>query len=102
MEEKLNLLKALLAEVANLTAANAILNWDQLVNMPGGAAEDRGEQIATLENIAHAKATSDELGKLLDDLAGETQQMDPESDEVCLIRQQNATLINRPKYLRNL
>jgi carboxypeptidase Taq len=77
MEEKINQLKALLAEVANLNAANAILNWDQLVNMPGGAAEDRGEQIATLENIVHAKATSDELGKLLDDLVGDTQQMDP-------------------------
>ena len=86
MVEKLNQLKALLAEIANLNAANAILNWDQLVNMPGGAAEDRGEQIATLENIVHAKATSDELGKLLDDLAGDTQQLDPESDEVCLIR----------------
>ncbi len=86
MEEKLNQLKTLLAEIANLNAANAILNWDQLVNMPGGAAEDRGEQIATLENIAHAKATSDELGRLLDDLAGETQHMASESDEVCLIR----------------
>ena len=102
MEEKLNQLKALLAEIANLNAANAILNWDQLVNMPGGAAEDRGEQIATLENIAHAKATSDELGKLLDDLAEDTKQLDPESDEVCLIRSQNAIMINRPKFLRNL
>ena len=63
-----------------------ILNWDQLVNMPGGAAEDRGEQIATLENIIHVKATSDEIGKLLDDLTVDTKQLDPESDEVCLIR----------------
>jgi len=86
MEEKLNQLKTILAEIANLNAANAILNWDQLVNMPGGAAEDRGEQIATLENIVHAKATSDELGKLLGDLGEDFKQMDPESDEVCLIR----------------
>ncbi len=86
MEEKLDRLKTLLAEIANLNAANAILNWDQLVNMPGGAAEDRGEQIATLENILHTKATSDELGKLLDDLSVESRQMDPDSDEYCLLR----------------
>ena len=86
MEEKINRLKSLLAEIANLNAATALLNWDQLVNMPGGAAEDRGEQIATMENITHTKATSDEIGKLLEELAVDTKQLDPESDEVCLIR----------------
>ncbi len=86
MEEKLKRLKGLLAEIANLKAANAVLNWDQLVNMPGGAAEDRGEQIATIENITHAKATSEEIGKLLADLAADVGQLDPESDEACLIR----------------
>ena len=86
MEEKLKQLKALLAEIANLNAANAVLNWDQLVNMPGGAAEDRGEQIATLENIMHTKATSDEIGKLLEELAADTKQLETESDDVCLIR----------------
>ena len=86
MEEKLNKLKCLLAEIANLKAANTVLGWDQLVYMPGGAAEDRGEQIAALEHIMHAKITSDEIGKLLDELAVDASQMDPESNEVCLIR----------------
>ncbi len=86
MEEKLIKLKALLAEIANLEAATAILNWDQLVNMPNGAAEDRGEQIATLEDISHSKATSEDLGKLLDVLTEDAKNMDPESDEACLIR----------------
>ena len=42
MEEKLAKLKSLLAEIADLGATSALLNWDQLVNMPAGAAEDRG------------------------------------------------------------
>lgn len=86
MKEKLNKLKSLLAEIANLKAANAVLGWDQLVNMPVGAVEDRGEQIATLENIMHSKATSDEVGKLLEVLVADAAQMDLESDEACLIR----------------
>ncbi|MCJ7520074.1 MAG: carboxypeptidase M32 [Anaerolineaceae bacterium] len=86
MEEKLKKLKLLLAEIANLKAADEILGWDQLVNMPGGAAEDRGEQIATLEKIIHAKATSDEIGKLLGELTADIKQLDPDSDDACLIR----------------
>ena len=86
MEEKLKKLKSLLAEIANLKAADEILGWDQLVNMPGGAAEDRGEQIATLEKIIHAKATSDDIGKLLGELTADIKQLDPDSDDACLIR----------------
>lgn len=86
MEEKLKKLKSLLAEIANLKAADEILGWDQLVNMPGGAAEDRGEQIATLEKIIHAKATSDDIGKLLGELTADIKRLDPDSDDACLIR----------------
>ncbi|MDK2979859.1 MAG: carboxypeptidase Taq [Chloroflexota bacterium] len=86
MEEKLAKLKSLLAETADLGAASALLNWDQLVNMPSGGAEDRGEQIATIEQILHAKATSDEIGSLLEDLTAAAKQMDPDSDDARLIK----------------
>jgi carboxypeptidase Taq len=86
MEERIKKLKSYLAEIADLKAAIAVLGWDQLVNMPGGAAEDRGEQIATLEHITHIKETSDEVGKLLQELTVDANQMDPESDHACLIR----------------
>jgi carboxypeptidase Taq len=86
MEQKLALLKEKLQEIADLRAASAVLGWDQLVNMPDGAAEDRGEQIATIENILHTKATSDEIGKLLDDLKEYGSQMDSDSDEARLIK----------------
>ncbi len=86
MEEKLAKLKSLLAEIADLGATSALLNWDQLVNMPAGAAEDRGEQIATIEQILHAKSTSDEIGNLLEDLTQTTKQMDADSDYARLIK----------------
>lgn len=86
MEAQLKQLKELLGEVADLRAASNVLGWDQQVNMPEGAAEDRGEQIATLENILHKKATSDEIGTLLDDLEKSKHQLDPDSDDARLIK----------------
>ncbi len=86
MEEKLTKLKGLLAETANLRATSAILNWDQLVNMPAGAAEDRGEQIATIEEILHQKSTSDELGSLLEDLSAAAGSLDADSDDARLVK----------------
>lgn len=84
MNEKMEKLKLRLAEVADLRAASALLNWDQLVNMPEGAAEDRGEQIATIERIIHIKSTSDEIGQLLEDLENDVRHLDADSDEARL------------------
>ena len=74
----------MLAETSNLRAASSVLGWDQLVNMPEGGAEDRGEQIASVEKILHQKSTSDEIGILLDDL--EKLVKDPDSDEGRLVK----------------
>ena len=86
MKEKMKLLKEQLAEIADLRAASAVLGWDQLVNMPEGAAVDRGEQIATIEKIQHIKSTSDELGKLLIDLTEYAKQLDPDCDDARLVK----------------
>jgi len=86
MKEKMKLLKAKLAELADLRAASAVLGWDQLVNMPEGAAVDRGEQIATIEKIQHTKSTSDELGLLLDNLTEYAKQLDPDCDDARLVK----------------
>jgi carboxypeptidase Taq len=84
MNEKMEKLKGLLAEVADLRAASAVLGWDQLVNMPEGGAQDRGEQIATLEGLIHIKSTSDEIGKLIDDLELDVKDIDSDSDDARL------------------
>jgi carboxypeptidase Taq len=86
MEDKIKLLKTLLAEISDLIAADALLGWDQQVNMASGAAQDRGEQLSTLEGFIHKKATSPELGKLLQDLESVAKQLDADSDEVRLIK----------------
>ena len=84
MSEKLNQLKEILGEVSDLTHAAIILDWDQQVNMPPSGSEARGRQLATLGKIAHEKATSPEVGKLLDGLKREFAGSD--SDEAAMIR----------------
>jgi len=81
MEEKFKQLKSLEGEIYNIVAASALLGWDQQVNMPEGSAEDRSEQISTLETLVHQKATSEEMGRLLDNLNASVKSMDPDSDE---------------------
>jgi carboxypeptidase Taq len=86
MQDKLKQLKAIMAEVSDLKRAAAVLEWDQQVNMPTKGAEARGNQLATLLQIAHVKATSPEVGKLLEELTAEAKQLDPDSDEFRMIK----------------
>ena len=81
MSEKFNRLKTLLAEVADLNATQALLDWDQQTYMPAAGAEARGNQLATIGNIAHQKFTSAEIGSLLEDLQKEYADADADSDD---------------------
>ena len=85
-EEKLARLKTIVAEIADLTAAAALLGWDQQVNMPPGGTEGRGHQLATLQTISHARLTAPETGQLLDDLTPYAAQLDPDSDDARTIK----------------
>jgi len=86
MENKLNQLKSLLGEIHDLQRAAALLEWDQQVNMPSEGAEARGNQLATLQRMAHVKSITPEMGQLLEDLQREAQGLDPDSDEARLIK----------------
>ncbi|MCP4141145.1 MAG: carboxypeptidase M32 [Chloroflexi bacterium] len=86
MNENFTKLKTLIAEVADLNAAQAILGWDQQTYMPPGGAEARGHQLATLGSLTHQKFTSEEIGKLLDELKREFADADPDSDEARYIK----------------
>lgn len=86
MSEKLNRLKEIVSEVADLKSAAALLGWDQQTYMPPAGGEARGQQLATLGKLAHQKATSEEVGRLLEDLKKEFANADPYSDEAGLIR----------------
>jgi len=85
MEAKLTQLKALLGEVMDLSHTAAVLEWDQQTYMPPDGAEDRGNQMATIEKIQHVKFTSEEVGKLLEDLRPWVSQLDPDSDDARLV-----------------
>lgn len=68
MQQKFDRLLEIAGEVGDLNAAVAVLSWDQETYMPEGGAEARARQTATLEKLAHMKLTSDEVGRLLEDL----------------------------------
>ena len=85
-DPKLARLKEISGEVADLDSAASILHWDMQCYMPPGGVEARGNQMAILGRLAHERRTSDELGKLLADLASSAAQMDPDSDDARLIK----------------
>ena len=86
MQQKIEKLKDILAEISDLNGAIALLEWDQQTYMPDGGAEARARQLGTLGKLAHEKSVSMELGKLLDGLRDKTDSMDPDSDNARLIK----------------
>ena len=61
-------LRERMAELSDLTALGRLAAWDQRTMMPPLGGPGRGEQLATLERLAHARATADEVGAWLDEL----------------------------------
>lgn len=55
-------------EVEDLRAVANLAEWDQNTEMPGGAAEVRGYQMAALQGILHERWTAQRLGTLLAEL----------------------------------
>ena len=86
MNKKLDRFKKIMAEVVDLGRAEALLGWDQQVNMPRGGAEDRGNILETVAGLKHEKFTSPEVGDLLADLKPYAETLDPRSDDACLIK----------------
>lgn len=86
MQKKWEELKRRLAEVQHLHYASALLGWDQQTYMPPRGAANRADQLATLDKIAHERFTADEIGQLLEDLAGQAAEQGYDSDQASLIR----------------
>ena len=85
MQEKLQKLAELVSECADIQHSLALLSWDQQVFMPSGGAEERGYMMGTLGKIAHEKFTSDEMGRLLEDLKKFLPELDPDSENYRII-----------------
>ena len=86
MESRLETLKTKLADITALNSAGGVLGWDQNTYMPPAGAESRGNQLAIIGRIVHEWSTSDEMGKLLADLAPYAAQLDADSDDARLIK----------------
>ena len=86
MQEKLEQLKSILAEVEDLQKSAALLEWDQQCYMPEGGSAPRSYQLSTLQSVAHQKFTSDTVGELLEALEQAAQDLAPDSNEARLIQ----------------
>jgi len=87
MKDKLNKLRELTAEIFDIYNAAQILEWDQQVNMPPKGAEQRGNQIATLQRMLHTRTISPEYSKLMEELVDYADELDPDSDDARLIKE---------------
>jgi carboxypeptidase Taq len=90
-------LRERLAELDDLGAAGRLLAWDQQVMMPPRGAPARGEVMATVERLAHARATDPELGALLDALAADEAQ--PDAGVVRVARRDHRRAVRIPEAL---
>jgi carboxypeptidase Taq len=79
-------LRERLAEVHDLDRACAVLTWDERTKMPPGGAAARADQLGTLARVKHYRLAADEVGRLLDELAGYEESLPPDSTEASLIR----------------
>jgi carboxypeptidase Taq len=65
MRKELDRLIELDREARLVSHIDAILGWDQETYMPPKAIEERAEQIAFIQGLAHEKATAPRIGELL-------------------------------------
>jgi carboxypeptidase Taq len=84
--ENLQALKTRTADIRNVRHAAAILDWDQKTHMPKKANTVRAGQVSSLRKIAHQMFTDDEVGRLLEEAAGEVGSLDVDSDEARLVK----------------
>jgi len=86
MESKFDQLRSYMAEALDLFYVTGLLSWDQQTNMPPNGAEARGQITGTIERLLHLRASSPELGQMLDDLKSEVNNIDPDSDDARLYK----------------
>lgn len=61
-----------LQQLALLRSCGAVLSWDEQTNLPPQGAEHRANQLALLAGLSHERATTPEMGELLDSLTDES------------------------------
>ncbi|MDX1775140.1 MAG: carboxypeptidase M32 [Desulfobulbales bacterium] len=77
-------LRTLATELTHLNSILALLQWDQEVMMPAGAAQGRAAQFAALSTIVHQKICAPALGEALQNLKGSFDNLS--ADDRALVR----------------
>ena len=85
-QAQLGQLKTRLARIADLNGSASVLGWDQETMMPEGGVQARADQMSTLGGLAHEYFVDEEVGQLLEDLAGQSAEADFETDDASLVR----------------
>jgi carboxypeptidase Taq len=75
-----------LREIAVLGSVEALLGWDEHVNLPTHGAEHRGDQNALIARLKHERFTSPHIGELLAKVEASDPVRDPESDAAANVR----------------
>jgi len=87
-------------EIEDLKALGNLAEWDQNTEMPKGAAEVRGYQMAALQGILHERWTTQRLGVLLSELSEVTRRSDYSDADRGLVREAQRTLDVAPRGCR--
>src|SRR5215813_8949181 len=82
-DDRLAELKRRLLEIDDLNSAASVLSWDQATYMPKEGSAVRGRQGATLRRLAHESFVNPALGRLLDALAPQADNLS--EDDACLV-----------------
>ncbi len=89
-------------KIADLSALNALLDWDQNTIMPEGGHRVRGAQLATLQGVLHELWTAPTLGKLLGGLQDAVTQPSYTDADRALVREAQREYDHSTKLPREL
>jgi carboxypeptidase Taq len=89
-------------EIQDLKALGDLAEWDQNTEMPEGAAEVRGYQMATLQGVIHEHWTDPKLGSLLRELSALVDRSDYTDADRGLVREAQRNYDRSTKLPRKL
>jgi carboxypeptidase Taq len=81
-EEALNELVRWVQRAHTLGTVGDLMGWDEQVNLPPGAAEQRATQMAVLAEVQHAAASDPRIGELLDYLDAGSRGAPPKAERL--------------------
>lgn len=92
-------LRAEISALLHLDGVLELLGWDEETYLPAGARDERGEQLAALEALRHARLTDPRLGERLDDARARLPAGSPGARELDLLARRRARALALPDAL---